>query len=133
MNDPFAAIAIIFNEDGNLLCVSRAPDDFTNWGFPGGKIEHGETPIEAVRREVKEETNLDIDVFEYVLTMDGVAVFLAPLPNAQYSTTGAGELKLGTWRDVTSGPFGKFNSKLAFKILVSHRTSEDYPPDDYTI
>lgn len=32
------------------------------WLLPGGKVEEGETPEEAIKREIKEETNLDVDV-----------------------------------------------------------------------
>ena len=50
----------IFNENGEVLLQKRA--DCNKWGFPGGAIELGETPEMAAKREVKEETGLDIEV-----------------------------------------------------------------------
>lgn len=50
----------IFNENGEVLLQKRA--DCNKWGFPGGAVELGETPEMAAKREVKEETGLDIEV-----------------------------------------------------------------------
>lgn len=51
---------IILNEKNHVLLQKRA--DVGLWGIPSGHIEIGETVSEAVIREVKEETNLDIKV-----------------------------------------------------------------------
>lgn len=47
---------VIFNEDDEILLQLRA--DFDVWGIPGGLLEPGEDPAEAVVREVLEETGL---------------------------------------------------------------------------
>ncbi|NET61540.1 MAG: NUDIX domain-containing protein [Symploca sp. SIO2E6] len=54
------AFAIIFDEHGSVLLCHRR--DFDAWNLPGGGIENGELPTEAVIREVKEETGLEVDV-----------------------------------------------------------------------
>jgi ADP-ribose pyrophosphatase YjhB (NUDIX family) len=51
---------IILNEENQVLLQKRA--DVGLWGIPSGHIEIGETVSEAVIREVKEETNLDIRI-----------------------------------------------------------------------
>lgn len=56
---PKAASAYIIHESGLILAVSRKHDE-NDLGLPGGKVDPGETFLEAVIRETKEETNLDV-------------------------------------------------------------------------
>ena len=53
----YSVVAIITDEHGRFLAVSRK-DDHENLGLPGGKIEPGETPEQALVRELYEETGL---------------------------------------------------------------------------
>jgi mutator protein MutT len=52
--------AVIRNERGDVL-ITRRSDDGT-WDIPAGSVEPGETPAESIRREVHEETGLDVRV-----------------------------------------------------------------------
>jgi len=66
MEHPLVAVgAVIFDNEGKVLLVKRkhAPNK-GSWAIPGGKVKYGETLEEAIRREMKEETNLDINVKE---------------------------------------------------------------------
>jgi ADP-ribose pyrophosphatase YjhB (NUDIX family) len=49
-------------ENGRLLLVRRAAEPFKGqWDIPGGFLEEGESPLEGLRRELKEETGLDVE------------------------------------------------------------------------
>ncbi|MGH7312739.1 MAG: NUDIX domain-containing protein [Candidatus Rokuibacteriota bacterium] len=52
--------AVIFDRRGHLLLQQRS--DGGQWGLPGGSVEIGESVTDAVRREVREETGLDVAV-----------------------------------------------------------------------
>lgn len=53
------AAGVIFSEEGKVLLCSRPVDKPpAGWEFPGGKIEAGETPGEALERELLEELSL---------------------------------------------------------------------------
>ena len=55
--------AIVFNRDGHVLLVQRGrPPGEGLWTVPGGRVERGETLAQAVSREVREETGLDVEV-----------------------------------------------------------------------
>ena len=55
--------AVIFDARERVLLVRRArPPMRGAWTLPGGRVEEGESLTEAVAREVREETGLDIDV-----------------------------------------------------------------------
>ena len=51
----------IIIEDGKVLLVKQTQG---HWGFPKGHVEENETEVETANREVKEETNIDVEVEE---------------------------------------------------------------------
>ena len=61
--------ALIFNSENEVLML-RTHKWSNKWGIPGGKIKFGETSEAALRREIKEETNLKVNKIEFVLVQD---------------------------------------------------------------
>jgi len=66
------ALAIIVNNNNQILLLKRSDktDWYPNkWALVGGGVEEGETPVEACRREIKEETDLNINKFSEKFTI----------------------------------------------------------------
>ncbi len=61
------AAAVIFDQDKNMMLVKSTYQRFHPWGLPGGSLEYGEHPEEAVIREVQEETGLHIGIEKLLL------------------------------------------------------------------
>jgi 8-oxo-dGTP pyrophosphatase MutT (NUDIX family) len=59
MEELFAVTIVIFDEAGRILTVARKNND-NDPGLPGGKIDPGETPREAITRETFEETGFKL-------------------------------------------------------------------------
>ncbi|MFT4413744.1 (deoxy)nucleoside triphosphate pyrophosphohydrolase [Fredinandcohnia humi] len=61
-------VGAVIIENEKILCVQRGQNQLLalKWEFPGGKIETGETPEEALRREVSEEMNCMVQVGEQI-------------------------------------------------------------------
>lgn len=58
--------ALVFDHDGRLLLVRRVNDPGSGrWSVPGGRVEEGEHDHQAVRREVAEETGIDVQIVGY--------------------------------------------------------------------
>ena len=58
-------VAAIIIKDDKFFATQRGYGEFKDgWEFPGGKVEEGETPEEALKREIKEELDADIEVGE---------------------------------------------------------------------
>lgn len=65
MDRPQIAVGAIVIHDDALLMVQRANDPGKGlWSLPGGRVEHGEFLADALRREVQEETGLEVEVGE---------------------------------------------------------------------
>ena len=61
--------ALIFNDARRVLMI-RTHKWSDLWGIPGGKIKRGESSPDALRREIKEETNLGVTDIDFVLVQD---------------------------------------------------------------
>jgi len=66
------SIKCLIKYDGKILVLRRSAGTpgAGNWDLPGGMIEKGENEIDALRREVREETNLKITPPKFVATID---------------------------------------------------------------
>ena len=61
--------AIIENNDGDILIAKRnsKKSQAGLWEFPGGKIEKNESADDAIKREIKEELNIDIEINKWLI------------------------------------------------------------------
>lgn len=57
----FTNMCMICDNNGNILVQNRKNPNWPGITFPGGHVEHGESFVESVIREVKEETGFDIE------------------------------------------------------------------------
>ncbi|MBO3460845.1 8-oxo-dGTP diphosphatase MutT [Aetokthonos hydrillicola Thurmond2011] len=65
-------VAVIRNNQGQILIDRRHQKGAMGglWEFPGGKVELGETVQECIKREIKEELGIEIEVGEHLITVD---------------------------------------------------------------
>lgn len=64
-------VAAVIRNDNKIFATQRGYGEFKDgWEFPGGKIEAGETPEEALAREIREELDTDISLDEYIDTIE---------------------------------------------------------------
>lgn len=114
-------------KSGKLLLAQRInPLDTKEyiWEFPGGKIEYGETPVEAVIREVKEELNLDIKVERLIhavvnkWTHNNLVLF--------YLTRPIGEVEYLNW--YTLDEIKELDTLSGVSETIEHLTSLDFLP-----
>lgn len=67
-------VAAIIIKDNRILCTQRSKHKYSyiseKFEFPGGKIEEGETEIQALEREIKEELSIVIEVRDKFLTVE---------------------------------------------------------------
>lgn len=64
-------VAAVIRDNDKIFATQRGYGDLKGgWEFPGGKIEEGETPQEALKREIMEELDTEIEVGELIDTIE---------------------------------------------------------------
>ena len=102
--------AIVTNERGEILLLDHVLRPFSSWGIPGGFVDAGEQPEAAVRREIREETGLELTSVEMVRVRT-INRHVEILFRARAS--GKGEIKSREISGLGWFEFGKMPEKLS--------------------
>ena len=65
-------VAVIVQKDHKVLLVQHSKNDKKYWLLPGGGLEYGETIEQCAIRELKEETNLDVEPGEFIFMNESI-------------------------------------------------------------
>ena len=64
-------VAAVIMKEGRVFATQRGYGEFKDgWEFPGGKVEAGESPEEALRREIREELEVEVNVGDLIDTIE---------------------------------------------------------------
>jgi 8-oxo-dGTP diphosphatase len=67
-------VAAVIEHKGKYLCVQRGINKYDyiskKWEFPGGKVETGESPENALKREIQEELAMEINELYFLITVE---------------------------------------------------------------
>lgn len=64
-------VAAVIFKDGKVFATQRGYGEFKDgWEFPGGKIEPGESPEDALRREIREELEVEVNIGDLIDTIE---------------------------------------------------------------
>ena len=100
---------IIKNENNEILIVKRHPKSKTDpemWELPGGKVEKGEFFTDALVREIKEETNLNVNVGDFAEAIQNDYSHKRTVQIMMYLNVTNGEVKISEehtdwmWADI---------------------------------
>ncbi|MBU8681938.1 NUDIX domain-containing protein [Bacillus haynesii] len=105
----------IFSDDKVLMIKENKPAAINKWNFPSGRIEYGEDILYSARREVKEETGLDVNL----IAATGVYNFISSTKNQVILFHFIGEVTGGSLNleedEIVDSKWIKVNDLVTFK------------------
>jgi 8-oxo-dGTP diphosphatase len=121
-------VTALISREGKLL-VGRRPEGQSLpglWEFPGGKIELGETPEEALHRELKEELGIDAEIGELALAtthnygQTGIVLlfFHVHFWKGELRSVHHTEVKWASPADLNNWPLPEANRKILGRLLA---------------
>ncbi|WP_347239952.1 A/G-specific adenine glycosylase [Oscillatoria sp. FACHB-1406] len=115
-------VAVIQNPQGQILIDRRPENGLLGglWEFPGGKIEAGETIPDCIKREIKEELGIDIEVGEHLMSLEHAYTHFRVTLHVHYCCHIGGEpqaiecqeIRWVTLEEIDEFPFPKANSQI---------------------
>jgi mutator protein MutT len=123
-----AVRAIITNSERKILILKRANTSYGNscWNLPGGKIDFGETAEHAIKKELKEEINLDCHSAEFLFYLDNLPNEMTDLHFVTlfFECKCTGEIKLNPessdYRWIDSSELLKYNLVFENDVAISN-------------
>ena len=104
-------VAGVIKDGGRIFATQRGyGDQKGGWEFPGGKMEPGETPEQALVRELKEELAIDVNVGEKICTVEYDYPKFHLTMHCFWATIVSGEIKLLEHEDAKWLDRGNLNS-----------------------
>ncbi|MFA5286884.1 MAG: NUDIX hydrolase [Candidatus Omnitrophota bacterium] len=120
-NGPFTTVDAIIELAGGIVIIQRSNPPF-GWALPGGFVDYGESLEEAVRREAKEETNLDLTEIKQLHTYSDPkrdprfhtigTVFIAKAEGTPKAGDDAAGLKVVSLKDLKKYDFAFDHKKI---------------------
>ncbi len=115
-------VAVIWNDQGLILIDRRRPEGLLGglWEFPGGKVEAGETIEDCIRREIREELDIEIEVGQHLITIHHAYTHFQVVLNVHHCRYISGEpkpiecdeIRWVTLAELDQFPFPKANVQI---------------------
>ncbi len=127
--------AIIEEENGERVLIAERPPGKSSaglWEFPGGKIESGESPEAALKRELREELNLEVEIVRFLGEFPhqydwgwiDLKVFVTKAKNTPQATADVRHFSWVPKREVENYPLLAADRKPWSRYLESGPTTE---------
>ena len=119
--NPIPIVAIVVRDNGKILLVKRGIEpEKGRWTLPGGYVDDDESPEEAAKRELKEETNLDSDEMRLITMVSTLSDISGPVLMLGYEALKfKGDIKAGD--DAVAVEFRMINNLEKDVAFYSHR------------